>query len=213
MSHQKTHGYQGKRKLGWCRLLMAGVVACIVSFACLLGVVLHGSQDRVQGQPQVMLILGCRVMPQGQPSILLQDRLDKALEYLQQQPEMLTVVSGGQGGNEPMSEAQAMQAYLIEHGVDAQRILLEDQSHNTWQNLSYSRILLQENGFEDIMDEMMVVSNGFHLARVRLLFGRAWNDEGTLSTLAAPTTHRPSRISMYLREPLALVKSFCFDRM
>ena len=58
----------------------------------------------------------------------------------------------------------------------------------------------------------MVVSNGFHLARVRMLWGRVWEEECTLSTLAAPSTHLPSRLKMYIREPLALVKSYFFDR-
>ena len=59
---------------------------------------------------------------------------------------------------------------------------------------------------------MLVVSNGFHLTRVRMLFDRSWEGTYTLSTLAAPASHTPSRLKMYIREPLALVKSFLLDR-
>ena len=58
--------------------------------------------------------------------------------------------------------------------------------------------------------DVLVVSNGFHLTRTRMLAERF--GYGEVSTLAAPTTHIPSRIQMYIREPLALVKSFLLDR-
>ena len=58
--------------------------------------------------------------------------------------------------------------------------------------------------------DVLVVSNGFHLTRARMLAERF--GYGEVSTLAAPTSHIPSRIQMYIREPLALVKSFFLDR-
>ena len=69
-----------------------------------------------------MVILGCQVKPWG-PSILLQDRLDEALGYLEDHPDMTVVVSGGQGPDEPSTEAQAMADYLIEHGISEDTIL------------------------------------------------------------------------------------------
>ena len=124
---------------------------------------------------------------------------------------MTVVVSGGQGPDEPESEAKCMADYLTEHGVAGEQILLEDQSHNTDQNLRYTINLLAEKGY-DTTGDILVVSNGFHLARVRMLWGRVWDGGGELSTLAAPSSHGPSRLKMYIREPLALVKSFVLDR-
>ena len=60
--------------------------------------------------------------------------------------------------------------------------------------------------------KVLAVSNGFHLARIRMLWAREWEGPYTLSTLAAPSSHLPSRLSMYLREPLALAKSWLLDR-
>ena len=176
----------------------------------LLGAVLWGSYDHVQGDPQIMVILGCQVKPWG-PSVLLQDRLDKALSYLEDHPDLTVVVSGGQGPDEHISEAQCMYDYLTAHGVDGEQILLEDQSHNTVQNLRYTVDLLAKAGYDTTAD-MVVVSNGFHLTRVRMLWNRVCGGDDNLSTLAAPSSHLPSRLKMYLREPLALVKSFLFDR-
>jgi len=198
-----------KQKL-WFRVLLAVLIAGVLAFGGLLGAVLWGSYDHVQGDPQIMVILGCQVKPWG-PSVLLQDRLDKALTYLEDHPDLTVVVSGGQGPDEHISEAQCMYDYLTAHGVDGEQILLEDQSHNTVQNLRYTVDLLTKAGYDTTAD-MVVVSNGFHLTRVRMLWNRVCGGDYNLSTLAAPSSHLPSRLKMYLREPLALVKSFLFDR-
>ena len=198
-----------KQKL-WFRVLLAVLIAGVMAFGGLLGAVLWGSYDHVQGDPQIMVILGCQVKPWG-PSVLLQDRLDKALSYLEDHPDLTVVVSGGQGPDEHISEAQCMYDYLTAHGVDGEQILLEDQSHNTVQNLRYTVDLLAKAGYDTTAD-MVVVSNGFHLTRVRMLWSRVCGGDYNLSTLAAPSSHVPSRLKMYIREPLALVKSFVFDR-
>lgn len=202
--------FKGHRTPRWLKLLLGLALVGVLGFSALFGAVLSGMYDRIDGEPQVMVILGCQVKPWG-PSILLQDRLDTALAYLETQPDMTVVVSGGQGPDEHISEARAMADYLIEQGIGQERILLEDQSHNTVQNLTLTRQLLDERGY-DLEQDILVVSNGFHLTRVRMLWDRVWEGEDNLSTLAAPSSHVPSRLKMYLREPLALVKSFVFDR-
>ena len=212
MSCQESEmsSYKGRRWPVWLKTLLALVLAGCLCFGGLLAAVLTGARDEVKGDPQLMVILGCQVKPWG-PSILLQDRLDTALAYLEEHPGMTVVVSGGQGPDEPESEAQCMADYLTEHGVEEGQILMEDQSHNTDQNLRYTISLLAEKGY-DTTGDILVVSNGFHLTRVRMLWSRVWDGGGELSTLAAPSSHGPSRLKMYIREPLALVKSFLFDR-
>lgn len=202
--------YKGKRRYGWLKAFLALCLVGVLCFGALLGAVLYGSHDQIKGDPQIMIILGCQVKPWG-PSILLQDRLDKALDYLEEHPDMTIVVSGGQGPDEHMTEAQAMYDYLVEQGVGIERILQEDQSHNTFQNLTYSLELLEEAGY-DVTDDIVVVSNGFHLTRVRMLWARMHGENDELSTLAAPSSHIPSRLKMYIREPIGLVKSFILDR-
>ena len=202
--------FKGRRS-GWKKALLALILVGVLAFGTLFGAVMWGAHDQINGQPNVMIVLGCQVKPWG-PSILLQDRLNEALDYLEENPDMLVVVSGGQGADEPTSEAQAMYHYLVEQGVDPDRILKEEDSHNTYQNLEKSFQLLKEEGYGDQMGQVLVVSNGFHLTRVRMIFDRVWEGTYTLSTLAAPSSHVPSRLKMYVREPLALVKSFVFDR-
>ena len=212
MSDQKSKievaSYKGKRLHPVVKVFLVLVLLGTLVFGALLGLVLGGAHDSIDGDPQVMIILGCQLHDWG-PSVMLQDRLDKALDYLKDHPEVVVVVSGGQGENEPTSEAQGMADYLADHGFARENIILETQSHNTHQNLTYSARHLEEAGV-DIKSGVMIVSNGFHLTRARMLAGRAGFEN--ISTLAAPSSHVPSRLKMYVREPIALVKSFVLDR-
>lgn len=194
----------------WVKSLVCLGLVGVLAFSVLLGAVLYGGHDRITGEPDTMLILGCQVYPWG-PSVLLKDRLDEALAYLEHHPDMTIIVSGGQGPDEHTSEANCMRDYLTQAGIDAQRILVEDQSHNTLQNITYSARLMEEQGL-DPEDGVLIVSNGFHLTRARMLWDRVTGAGAQLSTLAAPSSHLPSRLWMYIREPLALVKSYCLDR-
>ena len=142
---------------------------------------------------------------------MLQDRLEEGLAYWQENSEMVIVVSGGQGPDEPTTEAQCMAEFYIEAGVPEDQIFLEGKSSNTNENIRYSLEILEENGY-DGADDLMIVSNGFHITRARMLFERVTGSADNLSTLAGPMTHLPSKLKMYVREPMALVKSFVFDR-
>ena len=195
------------------RVLLLLLALAVIGFSALEAVVMAGARSEIaqgEGAPEVMVIFGCQVKPEG-PSELLRDRLDTALAYLEDHPDMTVVVSGGQGPDEPMSEAQCMYDYLTAHGVDGGRIVLEDRSSSTWENIRYTLELFQ-NGTVEPTGKILAVSNGFHLSRIRLLWSREWEGTYTLSTLAAPSSHLPSRLSMYLREPLALAKSWLLDR-
>ena len=77
-------------------------------------------------------------MRESGPRAALKYRLDEAVEYLEDNPKTICIVSGGQGANEPYSEAEGMAQYLKEQGIAASRILLEDKSLNTEQNMEYS---------------------------------------------------------------------------
>lgn len=212
MSDQKSKievaSYKGKRLHPVVKVFLVLVLLGTLAFGALLGLVLGGAHDSIDGSPRVMIILGCQLHDWG-PSVMLQDRLDKALDYLKDHPEVVVVVSGGQGENEPTTEAQGMADYLADHGFPRENIILEDRSVNTFQNLSYTARLLEESGI-DVEEGVVVVSNGFHLTRAKMLAGRVGFEN--VSVLAAPSSHTPTRLKMYVREPLALVKSFLFDR-
>lgn len=99
------------------------------------------------GQPerkcQYIVVLGCMVHPTG-PSVTLQNRIDAAYDYLTAHPDVIAIVSGGQGEDEPMTEAQCMYEHLLAMGIDEDRIWVEDQATSTWGNLQYSLALIEE---------------------------------------------------------------------
>ena len=206
----KYNSYRGRaggaRK--WLIAFLALILAGAVCFLIPLIAVLAGGHDDVQGDPRIMVIFGCQLREDG-PSVLLKDRLDTALAYLEERPDMTVVVSGAQGTNEPTSEAQGMYDYLVQHGVDGERIILEDRSFNSKDNVAYSLEALAAGG-HDTSGGVVLVTNFFHVTRVRMLWERA-GGAGPVSVLAAPSSHLPSTLKMYIREPLALVKSFFFD--
>jgi uncharacterized SAM-binding protein YcdF (DUF218 family) len=208
----KRNGYAayrgGRRHSVLYRILLVVVLLAVIAFGALQGVIFAGSRTNVSKEPDVVLILGCQVKEEG-PSILLKDRLDTALQYLETaEKDLPIVVSGGQGPDEPVSEAQAMKDYLVEQGIEAERIQEEDRSHNTSENLIYSRELLESLGYDMETTEVLLISNGFHLARATMLADRYGIQT---ERLAAPATHLPTKAAMFFREPLALVKSFLFD--
>ena len=90
---RQISSYKGRKLCLWQKLLLSAVLAGAVTFAGLFGAVLYGSYDHIQGDPRAMVVLGCQVMPDGEPSILLRDRLDRALDYLEDHPD-LTVARG-----------------------------------------------------------------------------------------------------------------------
>lgn len=217
--HYKGSSPQRKKR-PWLTAVLILLGLGLVLFGALEAVIAIHSRDRVAAdpQPQVMVIFGCQMRKDG-PSILLRDRLDAALAYWEEHPDIKIVVTGGKGDDEHVSEAQGMYDYLAAHGVDGEKIWMEDQSRNTWQNVNYTFDLMEREGW-DVTDDVLLVSSGFHLARIELLWDRArdgrlqgevYHDQ-YISTLAAPVSHGPSRVQMFFREPLALVKSFLFDR-
>lgn len=151
-----------------------------------------------------LIILGAKVYGM-KPSRSLRYRLDRALVYLKKHPETLVVVSGGQGDDEDVPEAFAMRDYLVKKGYDKENIVTEEESTSTWENLLFSKTILDER-LGDY--KAMVVSNDYHLYRARMLAERMGIK---VSTLSAKTPTDRLLLSR-LREFFAIMKSFLVDR-
>ena len=108
---------------------------------------------------EYLIVLGARWKSAG-PGEVLRRRLDKAVSYLEQNPDTRVIVSGGQGDNEAISEAEGMRGYLLQAGIEESRILVEDASSNTYENLVFSGELLDREN-----DKVVIVTNNFHVFR------------------------------------------------
>ncbi len=151
-----------------------------------------------------IVVLGAAVYG-TEPSITLQHRLEGAARYLEANPRTVAVVSGGQGAGEDVSEAECMRRYLVEHGIDPSRILLEDRSTSTKENLAFSKAVIEANGGK--VDRVVIVSSAYHLYRA----AKIAETLGIRASGAAGSDGYPIYMfGMYLREAAAVLKLWVF---
>lgn len=156
LTHRSIHD----RIPRWLRITFRSLVAAGMLLLLIIeGMIAGQFHATAEAGADYVIILGAQWKASG-PSYVLQRRLDKAIEYLNANPETKVIVSGGQGYNEPVSEAEGMKGYLVDAGIDPERILMEDASTNTTQNLIFSGELLNK-----AEDSVVVVTNNFHMFR------------------------------------------------
>jgi uncharacterized SAM-binding protein YcdF (DUF218 family) len=145
-----------------------------------------------------VIVLGARVKGTV-PSLALQARIDAAAEYLIENGEAIVIASGGKGAGEDISEAECIKRGLIQQGIAESRIILEDQSTDTYENIAYSKKLLpEESAFG------LVATNDFHIFRAKMI---AADEKLTIDGLPAKTPIQ-ALFKSYTREYLALTKYF-----
>ena len=113
---------------------------------------------------ETMILLGCGLYG-DKPSLALIERMDQAICFLHQFPKMQVIVSGGKGDDEKISEAQAMENYLIVHGIRKERIIQEAKSKNTFENISFSKQIIDKNHFSH---SVVVVTQTYHQYRASM---------------------------------------------
>ncbi|GGG91758.1 YdcF family protein [Staphylococcus pragensis] len=114
-------------------------------------------------QYDLIMILGAGIFSE-QVTPMLADRLERALHVLESQPPNCKVlVSGGKGPDEPITEALAMQRYLIDRGVPASSIIMEDQSTSTYENFVFSKDIIADHFSRSA--KMLCVTSQFHILR------------------------------------------------
>lgn len=103
------------------RIVICTVLTLFVLAAGFLS--LNGTFVTATGTEDAIIILGAGLDGE-EPNTILKERLDLALEYVQDKPDMMIIASGGQGEDELISEAEAMRRYLVDHGIAPERIIL-----------------------------------------------------------------------------------------
>lgn len=142
------------------RYLISIGIAVLIIFVSFIYV--YGNIDNVTYDEDAVIVLGAGLRGENVSSHL-KNRLDAAIEYHEKNPDALIVVSGGQGPDELISEALAMERYLTEHGIPKEKILKEDQSTSTEENFEFSKEIL-DSRFEDDY-KIAYITNDFHTYR------------------------------------------------
>ncbi|MBU8878780.1 YdcF family protein [Bacillus sp. FJAT-29790] len=141
-----------------------------------------------------LIVLGAKVNGE-EMSLSLLYRARKALEYLEENPDTVVIVTGGQGKGEDITEAEALKRFFLENGMNENRILKEDLSTSTYENLTFTKDLYE-------IDQAVIVSNDFHLYRSIKLAQKV----GIKGYPLAAETPRVVKTSLFIREYAAILK-------
>jgi uncharacterized SAM-binding protein YcdF (DUF218 family) len=133
-------------------------------------IVIDGLNDNVQ-KSDAIVILGNKVETNGIPSPTLASRLEKGLELYKQGTSNLIIVSGGLGV-EGFKEGDVMRDYLVARGVPVNSIITDNRGSDTYMTAQNTKKIFDERG----LDSALIVSNYFHISRVRLAFKRVGID-------------------------------------
>lgn len=195
------------KALRWIFFILVSLF--ILSFIFLEGLIYYHGHKTPEEKADVLIILGARLYGET-PSPALMRRIDAGFSYLIDHEETIVIVSGGTGVDDPISEALAMKRELLLRGIEEDRILMEDQSTNTFENITFSQQVLKEFDETLSMDQPTfgIVTNSFHVFRGKLIA-----KEGGLKAVGIPAKTPPTtRVKGYLREYFGILKYFLVDK-
>ena len=151
----------------WLRYAFFGAYIAYALFMLIVGGMIYTSaHDDPEEGADVLIVLGCAVHGE-RVSLTLSYRLDRAVDYLNANPNTIAIVSGGQGQGESISEAEAMRRYMVNSGIANERIIMEDKSTSTEENFAFSREIIDSlypNGAR-----LAFVTTNFHVLRAELV--------------------------------------------
>lgn len=158
-------------------------------------IIIHASFGDPETEVEYMVVLGAKVNADG-PSVSLWDRICAAYTYMEEHPNVIAVLSGGRGTDEPITEAECMYRELVELGIDPKRLWLEDEATSTWENMHFTLDLIEEKTGER-PEKLGVLSSEYHLFRASL-FAKACQVE--FVGIPARTSRASQAINHFMRE-------------
>lgn len=173
------------------------------TYAGILSFKMYRAQENAPKDTELIVVLGCQVRGE-RPSRMLRRRLNTAYEAMQKHPNAVCVVSGGQGSGEKISEAEAMRRYLVDKGADESRIIMEDKSTSTFENIKFTFKITDKLGYGR---DITIVTDGFHQYRASLIA----KQQGA-KKITAYSAHTEPRylLTFWVREWLGLTHFWVF---
>lgn len=151
-------------------------VKCLIAAAFVFltvgisSVYIYGSTDSVSYDEELVIVLGAGLHG-DKISTTLKNRLDKALEYYDKNPQAVIAVTGGQGPDELIPESEAMYNYLVENGVPREKIIKEDRSTSTFENFEFIKEISEETVGKN--PKTLYITDDFHIYRAGLIAEKA----------------------------------------
>lgn len=180
-------------------ILLSVLSICFVFYFGILHIkIREHSRIKASNEAEYIIILGARVKGTI-PSLALQYRIDAAAKYLKRNKDTIAIASGGQGPGEDITEAESIKRGLMDHGINESRIILEDKSTDTVENIKFSMKLIPEN-----LENGLIVSNDFHIFRAKMIA----RDQGIQMEGLPAKTPTIAVLKSYSREYLAITKFF-----
>lgn len=198
-------GKLNENRAGSITLRIMGIVILLGVLYCLIIsiLMLHSAYKKPKETPQAVIVLGCKVRG-TKPSRMLGNRIQAAYDALQTYPDMVAVVSGGKGSDEDITEAECMRNELMKKGIDASRIIMEDKSTSTSENLRFSRAILEKNGLNG---SLLIATDAYHEMRAQYLAKK----ENLSPCAPAAAASSPLLVPTYwIREWFGLAHAFVF---
>ena len=189
------------------KLTKIAMTTCIpVVIAMISLIAIKGGKNNTTFKEDFVVVLGSGL--KGDKILLaLQKRLDKCIEYMQHNPSATIIVSGGQGSGETIAEALAMERYLISKGICKEQIIKEDKSTDTYENLKYSKQLIDIRAKDSaIAPTIVCITNSFHAYRASEIAIRQGFYVNSYSAKLPLYLYPPT----YLREVLSTFKFWIY---
>lgn len=179
------------------KILFALLIICLVVFVIILSVIISKSKKTATSESTV-IILGCRVKG-DKPSLSLLERCRVASEHLKKNENAVAILSGGQGSDELISEAECMRRLMVDFGINESRLYLEEKSTTTNENIAFSKQIIEEN---NLSIDIAIATSEYHVARAIMIakrfgFNAKSLPSSTLSRVKAP---------FFTREVFGIVK-------
>lgn len=179
--------------------------AWLISFIIIESLIIKGEHSDEDITFDTLIVLGAGIFYDS-PSLSFKSRLDTAIDYLNLHPDTIVITTGGISDGETFSEGYVAKKYLLDNGIDESRILFEEQSTNTYENVKFASLLLPD----DYDGLTAAVSNDFHLFRARLLL-----DVHGLTPYAIGRkipTYDSLNVLYSIREYFSVIKHLLFER-
>lgn len=185
----------------WKWLLLLPILLLLIYLITIHLAIQKTAANKPKENAAYMILLGAKVNGE-EMSLALQYRAKEAVKYLQDNKETTVIVTGGQGAGEAITEAEAVSRFLLDNGIEKERIIKEERSTSTYENLKFAKTFIEEDH-----PEVLIVSNDFHLFRASLIAKRL---EMKPDTLAADTP-QIVKLKLNIREYAAIAKTFLLD--